>query len=81
MLKKALQCSAMLYNEPHTKQNTNEESIMEKFTTKQLQDALVALYSRNDNDARNAFAMTFDEVHSRMGDDDFDAWCESAGIL
>lgn len=54
---------------------------MEKFTTKQLQDALISLYSRTDTDARNAFAMTFDEVHSRMGDDDFDAWCESAGIL
>lgn len=54
---------------------------MEKFTTKQLQDALVALYSRNDTDARYAFAMTFDEVHRRMGDDAFDAWCESAGIL
>lgn len=54
---------------------------MEKFTTEQLQKALVALYSRNDTDARNAFAMTFDEVHSRMGDDAFDAWCESVGII
>lgn len=54
---------------------------MEKFTTEQLQDALVALYSRTDTDARNAFAMTFDEVHKRMGDESFDAWCESAGIL
>lgn len=52
---------------------------MEKFTTKQLQDALVALYIRDD--ARDAFAMTFDEVHKRMGDDAFDAWCENAGIL
>lgn len=63
------------------KLNEGRGSKMEKFTTKQLQDALVALYSRNDTDARNAFAMTFDEVHGRMGDDAFDARCESAGIL
>lgn len=53
---------------------------MEKFTTSQLQAALLGLYKRNDRDAFNAYQMTFDELASRMGDDQFDAWCESVGI-
>lgn len=53
---------------------------MSKFTTEQLQAALVGLYGKQDADSRDAFAMTFDEVHSRMGDDAFDAWCDSVGF-
>lgn len=52
---------------------------MNKFTLKQLQDALIALHPRADDDAVAAFEMTFDEVHRRMGDEAFDAWCESQG--
>lgn len=53
---------------------------MEKFTTSQLQAALLGLYKRNDRDAFNAYQMTFDELSSRMGDEALDAWCEANGI-
>ena len=49
---------------------------MGKFTTKELQAALIGLRSTS-NDA--AFQMTFDEVAKRMGDDAFDAWCDAQG--
>lgn len=49
---------------------------MQKFTTSQLQAALISLRATNENDA---YEMTFDEVAKRMGDDAFDAWCESLG--
>ena len=49
---------------------------MSKFTTKELQAALIELRATNNNDA---FEMTFDEVSKRMGDDAFDAWCEAQG--
>lgn len=53
---------------------------MSKFTTEQLQDALVALYSRNDIASKAAYEMTFDEVVKRMGDVAFYAWCDSVGF-
>lgn len=53
---------------------------MDKFTTKQLQDALLGLYRKNDADSNAAYQMTFDELHRRMGDDAFDAWLDSVGI-
>ena len=53
---------------------------MEKFTTQQLQDALIGLYPKKDADSAAAFAMTFDEVAKRMGDVEFDAWCEKQGF-
>lgn len=49
---------------------------MQKFTTAQLQAALIALRATNENDA---YEMTFNEVHRRMGDDAFDAWTDSLG--
>ena len=52
---------------------------MDKFTTAQLQQALIGLRSRTDADAVAAFEMTFDELASRMGNDEFDAWCDSQG--
>ncbi len=53
---------------------------MNKFTTAQLQQALISLRARTDADSVAAFEMTFDEVASRMGDEAFDAWCEKAGF-
>lgn len=53
---------------------------MGKFTTKQLQSALIGLYNNKDADSAAAYQMTFEELHSRMGDDAFDAWCDSVGI-
>lgn len=54
---------------------------MNKFTTKQLQDALIELYARPASDvaAFAAYQMTFNEVHKRMGDDAFDAWLDQLG--
>lgn len=47
---------------------------MEKFTTEQLKAALIELYKTKHNDA---YEMTFEEVNRRMGDDAFDAWCDT----
>lgn len=52
---------------------------MDKFTTEQLQAALVELHKRDDSEAVAAFEMTFDEVARRMGDEEFDCWCEAQG--
>lgn len=52
---------------------------MSKYTTKQLQDALIGLRDMNGSDAEAAYRMTFDELHRRMGDDAFDAWCDAQG--
>jgi len=49
---------------------------MQKFTTTQLQAALIGF--RNTANLY-AYYMTYDEVCKRMGDDAFDAWCESLG--
>lgn len=53
---------------------------MSKYTTKQLQEALIALRSRTDADGVAAYEMTFDEVANRMGDEAFDAWCDKVGF-
>lgn len=50
---------------------------MDKFTTAQLQAALIALRAKNDADSIAAYEMTFDELHKRMGDVAFDAWCDT----
>lgn len=51
---------------------------MEKFTTNQLQAALIGLRAKNDKDSTAAYEMTFDEVAKRMGDE-FDAWLDVQG--
>jgi len=53
---------------------------MNKFTTTQLQDALIALRAKTDEDSVIAYQMTFDEVARRMGDEAFDMWCEKVGF-
>lgn len=52
---------------------------MSKFTTAQLQQALIGLRARTDADGVAAWEMTFDELARRMGDDAFDAFCEAQG--
>ena len=52
---------------------------MNKFTTSQLQQALIELRTHADSDAVTAYEMTFDEVCRRMGDEAFDQWCEEQG--
>jgi hypothetical protein len=51
---------------------------MNKFTTEQLQAALIGM--RNRKDASDAYAMTVDELYERMGDEAADAWFESKGL-
>jgi hypothetical protein len=53
---------------------------MNKFTTEQLQAALLGLHPKNDADSVEAYRMTFDEVARRMGGAAFDTWCDSVGI-
>ena len=52
---------------------------MSKFTTAQLQQALIGLRTKNDAASLAAWDMTFDEVAKRMGDDAFDSWCVAQG--
>lgn len=52
---------------------------MKKFTTAQLQEALIVLRSRSDVNGQAAYDLTWNEVHRRMGDDEFDAWCLAQG--
>jgi hypothetical protein len=49
----------------------------EKFTTEQLKESLIALYKRNDEDSKHAYLMTFDALCKRMGEEAFDAWCDT----
>ena len=49
---------------------------MKKYTLKQLQDAMVELYKRTDEDGEFAYRMAFEEILLRMGDEAFDAWYE-----
>mgnify|MGYP000860247212 FL=1 len=53
---------------------------MGKFTTHQLQAAMIGLRARTDEASVAAYEMTFDEVARRMGDEAFDAWCEAQGF-
>ena len=53
---------------------------MNKFSTAQLKAALVELHKLNTEEAFKAYRMTFAELHRRMGDDAFDAWCDEVGI-
>lgn len=53
---------------------------MNNFSTAQLQQALVALHARNDAEANAAYQMTFDELHSRMGDDAFDTFLDANNL-
>lgn len=53
---------------------------MNKFTTQQLQDALIGLHARNDADSNAAYALAFEELHRRMGDDAFDQWLDANGL-
>lgn len=54
---------------------------MNKFTTFQLQNALVELRARpnSDSEAFAAYQMVFSELNERMGDDAFDAWLDGMG--
>ena len=53
----------------------HEVNKMQKFTTKQLQDALIAMFKAKSCD--DAYQMTFEEINKRMGDEAFDAWCDT----
>ena len=50
---------------------------MDKFTTKQLQTALMTLRGKAGDASRAAYEMTFSEINRRMGDDAFDAWLDT----
>ena len=78
ILQKCLQLFA--YENIMISTTTQEERTMDKFTTKQLQDALVDLYAKNDEDSKVAYAMAFDELHRRMGDEAFDAFLDKHGL-
>lgn len=50
---------------------------MSKFTTPELQAAVIALRDLTDADSVVAYQMGFDELAKRMGDDAFDVWCDT----
>lgn len=53
---------------------------MNKFTTEQLKEALIGLYARKDEDSNAAYALAFDELNRRMGDQAFDAFLDANGL-
>ncbi len=53
---------------------------MNKYTTEQLQAALIGLYARKDEDANAAYRMTFEELNKRMGDEAFDQFLDTNNI-
>lgn len=53
---------------------------MNKFTTEQLKAALLELYKRNDQDSNAAYALAFEELNRRMGDQAFDAFLDANGL-
>lgn len=53
---------------------------MNKFTTEQLKEALIGLYGRKDEDSNAAYALAFDELNRRMGDQAFDAFLDANGF-
>ena len=52
-------------------------SKMDKFTTKQLKEAMISLCSLKDDASFRAYQMVFDELHSRLGDEAFDSFCDA----
>mgnify|MGYP000754818904 FL=1 len=53
---------------------------MEKFTTQQIKNALIELYSMKTEEAIKAYQMAFEELNERLGDDAFDAFLDANGI-
>jgi hypothetical protein len=57
-----------------------KELQMNKFTTEQLKEALIGLYARKDADSNAAYALAFEELNRRMGDQAFDAFLDQNGL-
>ncbi len=53
---------------------------IEKFTTKQLKNAMIELHGMKEEGAIEAYQLAFDELLERMGDDAFDTFCDGANI-
>lgn len=53
---------------------------MDKFTTKQLKEAMISLCSLKDDASFRAYQMVFDELHSRLGDEAFDSFCDAYSL-
>lgn len=53
---------------------------MQRYSTAQLQQAMLGLFPRKDADSCAAYALAFEEVHRRMGDAEFDAWLDANGL-
>jgi translation initiation factor 2 alpha subunit (eIF-2alpha) len=64
----------------HRKTTTKERKKMENFTTKQIKDALIELYSMKTEEAMKAYQMAFEELNERLGDDAFDAFLDAYGL-
>ena len=57
-----------------------ERKKMKNFTTKQIKDALIELYSMKTEEAMKAYQMAFEELNERLGDDAFDAFLDAYGL-
>lgn len=53
---------------------------MKAFTTSQLKEAMISLYSLNDDDSLRAYQLVFDELLSRLGDEAFDSFCDAYSL-
>jgi len=53
---------------------------MTKFTTQQLKESMIELYSRNDKQSNAAYRMVFTELEKRLSDEDLDKFFDAYGI-
>ena len=64
----------------HRKTTMKERKKMKNFTTKQIKDALIELYSMKTEEAMKAYQMASEELNERLGDDAFDAFLDAYGL-
>ena len=53
---------------------------MTNFTVKQLKDAVIELYSKNDDISNIAYRMAFDLLEKKIGEEKLDKFLDAYGI-
>ena len=53
---------------------------MSNFTVKQLKDAMIELYPRNDELSGKAYRVAFDLLESKIGEDKMDQFLDAYGL-
>jgi hypothetical protein len=53
---------------------------MKNFTAKQLKDAMIELYPRNDDASNKAYRLAFDLLESKIGEEKMDQFLDAYGL-